>query len=473
MKVKSFAVALLATALSLSPSLASGSTLSRAVTLPSGSLGLYQGYLPLLSCSSLASCTVGGVELNSRNAQEAFVASEVNGTWERARVLTPPNGFQSSQGVTLTTLQCPAPGACSATGEFGTATGQFPFTVSEVNGTWQGGSRLALPVNAATTNQAASPHGEWCASPGNCVLVGNYLDSAGNSQGFVAFQTKGRWGAAHEVALPKNANRDPHLSLTQLSCRTTGDCVAVGSYTTSDSSTQAVILPEVKGHWLRAFALSLPGNASGFSGASASELTCVATSCTLVGTYLTIGGSLEPMVAQGWASAWGRAQSLTLPSNAARNPATLFYGFSTGVSCDASNTCALGGQYLDSSGLYQGFLAVGTKGRWGKTTELSLPQGSTQAGHNGGVVSVACIHSVCHAGAAYIDSKGQYQAYVVTRTSSGWHPGVTVPLPGGASSVGVDGGLYSVTCLSSTQCLAAGSYLSSPTRYGGFVVTLP
>ncbi|MBU6495981.1 MAG: hypothetical protein KGR42_06175 [Acidobacteria bacterium] len=473
MKFKFLVVALAVLTTISSPLLAAGATVSRNIALPSGSLGLYQGYLPLLACSSSSSCTVGGVELNSRNIQEAFVASEQNGAWTPSKALTPPNGYKSSQGVTLTTLQCPSLGSCSATGQFGTATGQYPFTVSEVHGVWQGGSRLALPANAATSSQFASPHAEWCASAGNCVTVGTYIDSAGNSQVFVAFQTKGRWGVAHELALPKNANIDPHASLTQLACRTTGDCVAVGSYTTSDSSTQALVLPEVRGRWQRGFPLSLPANASGFSGASASELTCSATTCTLVGSYLTYGGALEPMVAQGWGTGWDRAVGLQLPSNAARNPQTLFYGFSGGVSCDSSETCALGGQYLDNTGHYQGFLAVGLKGRWGATTELVLPSGAQQAGHNGGVVSVSCVQSVCHAGAAYIDSTGQYQAYIVTRTSSGWHTGITVALPGGASSVGVDGGLYSIECSTASTCLATGSYLTTPIDYGGFVVTLP
>ena len=473
MKVRFLVVALAIVASVSSPLLAAGATLSQTVPLPSGSLGLYQGYLPLLSCSSASLCTVGGVELNSQNTQEAFVASEVNGTWRASRTLTPPNGYKSSQGVTLATLECPVGGDCSATGQFGTAAGQYPFTVSEIHGVWQGGSRLALPKNAATSNQFASPHAEWCASSGNCVTVGTYIDSAGNSQGFVAFQTKGRWGSAHELALPKNANIDPHASLTQLECRTTGDCVAVGSYITSDSSTQALVLPEVRGHWQRGFPLALPANASGFSGAGASELTCSTSLCTLVGSYLTYGGSLEPMVAQGWGTGWSRATPLQLPSNAARNPQTLFYGFAGGVSCDASATCALGGQYLDNTGRYQGFLAVGLKGRWGPTTELVLPSGAQQAGHNGGVVSVSCAQSVCHAGAAYIDSTGQYQAYIVTRTSTGWHTGITVALPGGATSVGVDGGLYSIQCSTATTCLATGSYLTTPTRYGGFAIHLP
>jgi hypothetical protein len=472
MKVKYLVVASMAAITLFTPLAASGAPVSRVVDLPSGSLGLYQGYLPLLSCASAHNCAVGGVELNAKDVQTAFVATERHGTWQRAVVLTPPNGFQASQGVTLTSLQCTTVTECSATGQYGTPAGQFAFTVSEVNGVWQGGSRLKLPANAAVTSQFASPHAEWCASPGYCVTVGTYVDLAGATQGFVAFQTRGTWGAAHEIALPTNANLDPHLSLTQLSCRTTGDCVAVGSYTSSDSSTQGLILPEVRGHWLRGRALSLPGNASAFSGASASELTCGPTTCIIVGTYLTYGGSLEPMVSQGWGTAWGRAQALALPSNAARNPQTLFYGFSTGVSCDASNTCALGGQYLDTNGHYQGFLAVGTRGRWGHTTELILPSGAQQAGHNGGVVSLSCVSSICHAGAAYIDAHGLYQAFLVTRTSSGWHPGTTVPLPRGAASVGVDGGLYSIECSSAATCVASGSYLASTTRYEGFVVTL-
>jgi hypothetical protein len=102
---------------------------------------------------------------------------------------------------------------------------------------------------------------------------------------------------------------------------------------------------------------------------------------------------------------------------------------------------------------------------------LGLPSGAKAAGKNGGVVAISCPRlGNCRAGAAYLDSTNVYQALVVTETNGTWHRGPTVVLPGGATSVGVDGGVYAVVCVTTSTCTATGSYLGSPTQYEGFIL---
>ncbi len=61
-----------------------------------------------------------------------------------------------------------------------------------------------------------------------------------------------------------------------------------------------------------------------------------------------------------------------------------------------------------------------------------------------------------------------YVALLVERDQQRVVAGITVTLPGTATTVGVAGGIYSVQCFSVTSCQVSGSYQSAPSRYDGF-----
>jgi len=63
----------------------------------------------------------------------------------------------------------------------------------------------------------------------------------------------------------------------------------VGSYISQDNATEGLIITEVNGAWKSATAAVLPGNASAYPSALLSEVTCVSTNnCTAVGTYTDV-----------------------------------------------------------------------------------------------------------------------------------------------------------------------------------------
>jgi len=136
--------------------------------------------------------------------------------------------------------------------------------------------------------------------------------------------------------------------------------------------------------------------------------------------------------------------------------------------------CATGGQYLDKTGKYQGFLVNEISGRWQASTELALPGGATQTSHNGGVVSLSCQSpGNCSAGAAYLDAAGRYQAMIVNETGHVWKAASRLALPSNAAGVGIGGGVYALVCQKSGVCDAVGSYLSGATNYSAFTVGAP
>ncbi|MGC8511301.1 MAG: hypothetical protein ACP5PB_10580, partial [Acidimicrobiales bacterium] len=404
---------------------------------------------------------------------------EVNGAWRAPTTIAAPVGAASTPGVTPTSGACSAAGACVVVGSYQDQAGNAQaFTVSERRGAWSRAVEVTLPANAIATAQSAQLRAVACAK-GACSAVGTYLASASPSpqtEGMTLTSTGGAWSRAVEVTLPANAGPTPYVTLSELACAaaTAGDCSATGTYLDANNATHGLIVDEVNGVWRAGIELVPPANVNAVPLIQLSSLACPGPgNCAAIGTYESAAGHLNGLTVDEVNGVWRAARALALPVAATVNPLTFLYGFSA-VSCSSVGNCAAGGQYRDAAGRYQGFLVNEVHGVWRAASELRLPAGATTTGKNGGVVALSCYaNGECAAGAAYLDAAGHYQALVVAATHGRWGPGTKVQLPGTASSVGVDGGVYSLICASATRCTATGSYLASPTIYQGFTLTLP
>jgi hypothetical protein len=473
MKAPRLAIALLALGASLAP-LASAAALTApkavSLSLPNPNSGLNQGYLPFQSCSSVGNCAVTGIYLGARGFAAGVIDYEVKGVWKSPLHVRPPSGYSAAKGVTMDGISCPSDGNCVALGQYVAKSNQLPFTVSEVAGVWRKSAPLALPPGAMSTSESANPHAITCVSNGNCTVVGTYTTdtTAFATQGFMISEVRGLWHHAVTLSLPAGTNLNPFVSLSQVACWSATSCVAAGSYVDANNVSRAAVVSEVGGVWEKALVVGLPGNASAFAGAQFNEVTCVVGgSCLAAGTYNTITGAVQPLVALSVAGVWNRALEVNLP-NAAANPEALFYGFK-GVACANAGNCALGGQFLDKNGRYQGFFDNVVNGNVQRAQVLTPPAGAVQSGHNGGVVSISCPGvNACVAGAAYLNSANRYAALLVTEVNGVWSNDSTISLPGTATTVGVAGGVYSVQCFTTATCQVSGSYQSAATRYDGF-----
>ena len=451
-----------------------------ALALPTPNYGLDQGYLPFQSCSSLGNCAVAGMYLNAQSVDAGVIDDEVKGVWQTPVTLAIPLGGDSSKSVTMSGVSCPANNACVAVGQYVTAiknktvtiVNEQAFVATQVNGVWQRAVALTLPTNAMSSSEVATPHAITCVSAGNCSVVGTYTTDTAvfATEGFMANEVKGVWRPAVELALPRGSNANPFVSLSQVACWSGANCTAVGSYLDSNNVAHALVVPEVSGTWKRGLSMSLPANASAFAGASFNEVTCTATgSCLALGNFNTVSGAVQPLVALSANGLWSSALQVRLP-HAASNPQALSFGFD-GVACASAGNCAFGGQYLDVNGHYQGFLDAVVNGFVQPARVLALPSGAIQAGHNGGVVSLSCpAVGDCVAGAAFLNAAKHYEGLVVSESNGVWAPGHVIALPGGATTVGVGGGVYSAQCFTTTTCQLTGSYLATATRYEGFTL---
>jgi hypothetical protein len=448
---------------------------AREVSLPKGATGIPDGFLPSLSCVSASECVAGGDYSTAAGAVQGLIVSETNGVWRAPISLVPPVGADANPDVTIFDVSCGAAGNCAAVGSYeDSAKNVVPFTANEVGGQWLRSRELVLPKNALVNGQDGGVRDVVCVTANNCSAVGEYFDNyraIPRSQGFVATEVRGHWSVAAEVTLAEWANFNPFITFSQLACSSLGNCVGVGSFIDEHDVTQGLVVSQVRGAWRKGEEVPLPSHASAFAGASLSEVTCLAdSSCAALGTFISNTGGIEAMSTSGAEGTWARASEIAMPTGASADPNAFLFGFG-GIACASPGNCSLGGQYRDSAGTYEGFLANQVNGVWSQAVEMALPDGGVSGGKNGGVVAVACPGvGECQASGSYLDSAGNYQAVTLSEANGVWQRGTKVILPDGAASVGVDGGIYAIVCPSPTSCVGVGSYLEGGSVYEGFTL---
>ena len=448
---------------------------AQTVRLPAGATELSQGYLPTLSCPSAGNCVAAGAVADASSNLQGLVLTENAGVWGAPQQLTPPVDAGPNPYMTIYSLSCVTIASCAAVGSYQDSNGNVQsFVANETTGTWSTALKVTLPANALGSGQVSNVKTVSCASAGNCSAAGSYFDNNTSYPRTVVFtvvESAGNWSRAQALAMPGDANFNPFASASQITCHGAKNCDAVGSYIDTNGTARGLLISQVNGRWTT-HALTLPGNANAYPQSSLSEVTCVSSgNCVAIGTYADTNGYLQGLIATEARGVWGRAQTMVMPTNAAASPHVFFYGYN-GVSCSSVGNCAAGGQYRDRSNNYQGFLINETTGAWQPATQLVLPSGAQSGGRNGGVVAVSCLSSsACSAGAAYLDGAGNYQALVVNEVGGSWLAGKKVTLPAGATTVGVAGGVYGLICHPSGPCTATGSYLDPTGTYQGFTVS--
>jgi hypothetical protein len=189
-----------------------------------------------VSCASAGNCVAAGYfrNLAAGYETEAFTMSMVAGVWGQATPAVFANGtLNATPDTGFLSVSCASAGNCVAVGYVRTlAGGTEAFTMSMVAGVWG----QATPAVFASGVQNASPFASFssvsCASAGNCVAVGNFLNLAGN--GFEAFtmsMVAGVWGQATPAVFANGVqNANPNAGFLSVSCASAGNCVAAGYF---------------------------------------------------------------------------------------------------------------------------------------------------------------------------------------------------------------------------------------------------
>jgi cytochrome c551/c552 len=138
-----------------------------------------------VSCGSAGNCSAGGFYTDGSFAEQVFVVGEAGGSWGTAREVPGSAALNKRGAADFQSVSCASAGNCSAGGGYEASTGvSEAYVVSEVNGTWR--SAEEVPGSAALNKGAgAQVDSVSCASAGNCSAGGSYLDSSKDSQAFV------------------------------------------------------------------------------------------------------------------------------------------------------------------------------------------------------------------------------------------------------------------------------------------------
>jgi hypothetical protein len=408
-----------------------GGAWGKAVEVP-GSATLNAGgsaVVNSVSCASAGNCSAGGLYADSSHDGEAFVVNEANGTWGRAVEVPGSASLNTGGDAQIYSVSCGSAGNCSAGGIYAVSSGASEaFIVSEVGGTW--GKAVEVP-GTATLNAGgdAQINSVSCASAGNCSAGGIYIDNRLHVQAFVIGEVNSTWGKAVEVPGSATLSGGGDAWVYSVSCASAGNCSAGGSYTDrQQDADEPFAVSEVDGTWGKA--VEVPGTASLNAGAggiaSVDSVSCAsAGNCSAGGQYYDSSRHYQAFVVSQVDGTWGKA--VEVPGSATLNKggyaqignalACSSEGNCTAVSCTSAGNCSAGGSYTDSSGSSQAFVVSEVGGTWGKAVEV--PGSATlNAGGNAVVNSVSCAPAGhCSAGGTYTDSQKHSQAFLVSQTA--------------------------------------------------------
>ncbi len=310
-----------------------------------------------VSCPSAGNCTAGGFSWYWDNNVQffyAFVVDEVNGTWHTAIQVPGLAALDKGHDEGVGSVSCASAGNCTASGSYSELPGALAraFVASEVNGTWQTAMRVpgTAALNGDRDSEATSVS---CASAGNCGVGGRYKDGSGYWHAFVASKVNGTWHAAIQVPGLATLDKGGEAGVNSESCGAAGNCTAGGLYLDGAGRDQAFVASEVNGTWHAA--IEVPGTASLNQGGDARVVSASCTAagnCVAGGSYLDGVGRTQAFVVSEVNGTWHTA--IEVPGTASLNQGWLAQVNS--VSCGAAGNCVAGGFYSDISDHWQAFV---------------------------------------------------------------------------------------------------------------------
>ena len=147
------------------------------------------GRVNAVSCASAGQCAAGGAYKDGSGHMQAFVVSQVGGRWHAALKVPGTAALNTGGTAFLFAMSCSSVGGCSGGGSYTDGTGHAQaFVVTEVKGTWR--KAIEVPGTAGlNTGGTASTEGVSCASAGECSATGSYSDGSGHQQAFVVTES--------------------------------------------------------------------------------------------------------------------------------------------------------------------------------------------------------------------------------------------------------------------------------------------
>ena len=343
-----------------------------------------------------------------------------------------------------------------------------PAASADVTLHWGDGIKAAPPANA-DGDPGVILSAISCPSSGSCGAVGQYQDNTGQPNGVMFSEAGGRWGTGVETLLPATANANANVNLGPVSCPSTGFCTALGTYVDYAGNTEGLIVGEFGGSWVRGFEVVHPGgvNVTTNANITLNSVSCpTRNDCAVVGTYLDNTAHPQGLLMTKTGGTWSSSAKASLPGDAGPRPTVSL----NSVSCGAAGACDAVGSYVDSSGHTKGLLLTESAGVWSTGIALSLP-GDAGTNPDVDLTSVSCpAVGECQAVGTYQTTAGRTEGLLLRKTGGAWTTGTPAPLPAGTAS-DPNVSLTSVSCASVGNCDAVGTYNDDALNLQGLLLT--
>jgi len=408
-----------------------------------------------VSCASPGNCAATGTYTDAQDHDQAFVADEKNGIWERAIEVPGLAALSQGSGGLASAVSCASAGNCAATGVYLDARGhQHAFVADEKNGTWQN-AHVIPGLGKLNPGGTSSGFSVSCASPGNCAVGGSYFTTASTEQAFVADEKNGAWGQAIEVPGTGALNGGGRAETLSISCPSAGTCAAGGFYEDATISFHAFVADETNGQWGQVHTIDVsvtgitPINEERVTGVSCAS----AGDCAATGNAGNATGHAQVFVADEVGGTWGPPQQI--PGTDSLNAGLIADAQS--ISCPSPGYCATGGQ-LNTQTAPVAYVADERAGGWDLVQQVFGGTVAFNTAVDADAESVSCGSlGNCAAGGSYITPDNVRLAFVVNEVNGSWGnahnvPGIVPLASGGLSDV------TSVSCASPGNCAAGGFY---------------
>jgi hypothetical protein len=244
-----------------------------------------------VSCPSVSQCVAVGAYVDSSGLWQGLLLTGSGTSWTAAEAPLPVDSLYGGGG-TLSSVSCPAVGECVAVGDHDVSSSERSMLLTDSAGSWTAAT-APLPANAASSDSVLS--GVSCPSVSDCVAVGNYGPGTGQDA-MILTDSAGSWTAA-EGPLPANGISGGVYAVASVSCASVSNCVVIGSYldTAGNGLLNPLLLTLSGGSWTAADA-PLPDNAQGSQDgttqAQGTGVSCPSASeCVAVGSYGATSGS--------------------------------------------------------------------------------------------------------------------------------------------------------------------------------------
>jgi hypothetical protein len=373
------------------------------------------------SCPTATSCVAVGEYVGTDGIMRTFAERWNGSTWRIVNPANPSGAAASSLGA----VSCAGPSSCQAIGSTRKGVTAGPLIAESWTGTRWRMAAIAQPGNASLDSVS-------CPAPGSCLAVGERTTSNGTDQAVAERWDGHRWTQV--------TPRRP-LALSELngvSCPRARDCYAVGWTSASRTAAGRPLIEHWTGSKWTVLTVAHPA-----SKAQLTSISCPTTSsCTAVGSSGT--NSIRMLVEDLAKGRW--TESLpAAPSQADGGTASLYR-----VSCSAPRVCTALFSYIDNGEeLTWGTAARGASGGF----KFTIPAGDV-AQDNANAVS--CRTAGCTIVGSLNSNDGQGDSNssgtpFAWRGSGGHFTPQVVPAPAGTAG----GALTSVSCTASGFCAAA------------------